>query len=74
MEKWRRWRPCHDGFQRNLELSVTSATLGRPPIVAAPSAATECNSTVEAARRRVRGPTLTEKRLREAADAEKAEE
>ena len=44
------------------------------PVVAAPSAVPERNSTVEAARRRVRGPTLTEKRLREAADAEKAEE
>ena len=44
------------------------------PFVAAPSAPPERNSTVEAARRRVRGPTLTEQRMRAAADAEKAEE
>ena len=48
-----------------------------PPVpnVAAPSAGPQCNTLLwNAARRRVRGPTLTEKRLREAADAEKAEE
>ena len=57
-------------------LQPVSIVAAVPPVpnVAAPSAAPQRNSTVDAARRRVRGPTLTEKRLREAADAEKAEE
>ena len=53
----------------NLPGSV-APTPSAPP---APSAAPLRNSTVEAARRRVRGPTLTEQRLRAAEDAEKAE-
>ena len=43
------------------------------PVVAERSAAPLRNSTVEAARKRVRGPTVSELRLRAAADAEKAE-
>lgn len=44
------------------------------PFVAAPSAPPRWNSTVEAARRRMRGPTLTEQRVRAAKDAQEAEE
>jgi hypothetical protein len=40
-------------------------------LVAVPSAAPARNSTVEAARQRVRGPTITQQRERAAADAEK---
>jgi hypothetical protein len=53
--------------------AVPEAVEAPAPVEPAPSAASERNSTVEAARARVRGPTLTEQRLRAAADAEKAD-
>ena len=50
------------------------ASLHSPaPVASAPSAAPHRNSTVEAARKRVRGPTVTEQRLRAAEDAVKAD-
>ena len=53
---------------------VMPASVHSPAAVAsAPSAAPQRNSTVEAARARVRGPTMTEQRLRAAEDAAKAD-
>lgn len=55
---------------------ATPSVVAAPPVpgVPAPSAPPQCNSTVEAARRRVRGPTITEQREKAAVDAERAEQ
>ena len=83
------WARCHDPPTANARASPADAaanelpalegarmgTPGLPPEPAVPerSAAPIRNSTVEAARARVRGPSLTEQRLRAAAEAEEAE-